>query len=268
MKVFALITSLSIMIITSCSAQNTTEPAGDESSLTVLSYNIHHSNPPTAGGLIDLESIAAVIMESEADIVGLQEVDIFTERSGKDLHMAKELAEMTGMDYFYFSKGIDFQGGEYGTAILSKFPLGEMETIPLPSPEGTEPRTLSLAKILHTSLGEIYFANTHLDYTSVENSLAQAKKITETLAPKQQPIVMVGDFNAEPSSETIQFLDEYYIRTCGNSCAPTIPVVNPTKAIDFIMYSKEMGISTQSHEVIPESYASDHLPVKAVLNFE
>src|SRR5690606_1629000 len=114
----------------------------------ILSYNIHHANPPSKPDLIDLEAIAKVIMESGADLVAVQEVDVYTERSGKESHQAEELARLTDMFYF-FSKGIDYQGGEYGTAILSKYPISDMQRHELPNLEGvnSEPRTLAVVTV-------------------------------------------------------------------------------------------------------------------------
>src|SRR5690606_11635513 len=84
----------------------------------VLSFNIHHGNPPSMPGEIDLHGVADLILKTNADLVGIQEVDVMLARSNK-VDQAKVLAELTGMNYF-FSKGIDLEGGEYGTLILSK----------------------------------------------------------------------------------------------------------------------------------------------------
>src|SRR5690606_41175307 len=65
--------------------------------LKVLSYNIHHANPPSKPDVIDMEAIARVINDSGADIVGLQEVDIHVSRS-EMINQAEKLAELTGMD--------------------------------------------------------------------------------------------------------------------------------------------------------------------------
>jgi endonuclease/exonuclease/phosphatase family metal-dependent hydrolase len=41
----------------------------------------------------------------------------------------------------------------------------------------------------------------------------------------------------------------------------------PTRAIDFIAFTKASGFTVVSQQVIPERYASDHLPVVATLRF-
>lgn len=230
----------------------------------VLSYNIHHANPPSVPDKIDLEAIAKVIKESGADLVGLQEVDVHTIRSGKSSNQAEELGKMTGM-YVYFSKGIDFQGGEYGTAVLSKYPMLKTERHELPNREGlkAEPRTLAVITV-EVQGRQVKFANTHLDYTDAENNLLQINKVLEIFEGEKLPIILVGDFNALPESASIQLLDQHFNRSCTENCGFTIPQVQPNRTIDFIMASKEAPFEVVSHEVIDEPYASDHLPVLAV----
>ena len=71
-------------------------------------------------------------------------------------------------------------------------------------------------------------------------------------------------FNAHPASKVIQYLDQHFVRTC-QECAPTIPVKNQDRAIDFVMYTPNGPIKSLSTRVIDERSASDHLPVVAEL---
>lgn len=232
--------------------------------LKVLSYNIHHANPPSEPDLIDLEAIAEVINTSGAELVAIQEVDVRTERSGKSSDQAEELGKLTGMNVF-FSKGIDYQGGEYGTAILSKFPLLETERHELPNLEGvnSEPRTLAVVTVEIN--GQKYkFANTHLDYTNAENNHLQAQKIMEILGGESVPVLMAGDFNAVPESTAIQLLDQKFTRSCTQDCPLTSPQVQPKRIIDYIMVSSDANLNVVEHQVIEETYASDHRPVFAI----
>ena len=107
--------------------------AGSGHAIRVLCYNIHHG----AGmdGELDLKRIARVIKSASPDIVSLQEVDKQTERS-HGVDQAKELARLTGMQYAY-GASMPFQGGEYGNAVLTTFPIRASETVPLPG----EPRS-------------------------------------------------------------------------------------------------------------------------------
>ena len=248
---------------------STSAAAGTEE-VRVMSYNIHHANPPSRPDYIDIAAIAKVIKQQQPDIVALQEIDVNTERSGKALDEAKELARLTGMQS-YFSKGIDYQGGEYGIAVLSRFPMEGMKRIPLPTDEATkgEPRTLGTVVIKLPKGHKILFACTHLDaQRAATNRLLQIRKITEVLQSEQLPVVIAGDFNALPGSDVINILDENFTRTCLTGCGFTIPVENPNKTIDFIAYKPSANFTVVEHKVINEKYASDHLPVLAILKIK
>jgi len=234
--------------------------------LTVLCYNIHHANPPSKGaGFIDMDAIANVITEHNPDVVALQEVDVNINRSG-NIDQARILAEKSGMKYYYFGKAIDHDGGDYGVAILSKHELSGMETIKLPADPETksEPRVLAVATVEMANGFRFVFGTTHLEVRHESNRLMQVAAIQRYAESLTLPFVIAGDFNAKPESESIKALDKTFQRTC-EDCAPTIPVINPTRAIDFIAFTPADYFKVLRHEVVDETYASDHLPVYAEL---
>jgi endonuclease/exonuclease/phosphatase family metal-dependent hydrolase len=232
--------------------------------LRVMTYNIHHCNPPSAGTKIDVEAVARVITKEKPDFVALQEVDVNTERSGKGLHQAKELARLTGMHYF-FSKAIDHQGGDYGVAILSRFPiLDSMRLIlPIDPAIGGETRTIAAITVEVSNEKKIIFASTHLDLKE-PNRLTQSELIIKLFKESGLPVILGGDFNAQPDSKVIGLLDQNFTRSC-QECKPTIPVNEPNRVIDFIMFKPDGTFKSLSTRVIDEQYASDHLPVLAEL---
>src|SRR5258705_8222582 len=97
--------------------------AAKKSTLRVMTYNIH-----VGVGMdkkLDLQRIADVINHEHPDLVGLQEVDRGVKRTeGKD--EIGELAAMTHMDYA-FAHNLDYQGGQYGVAILSRFLIQKID---------------------------------------------------------------------------------------------------------------------------------------------
>ncbi len=235
--------------------------------LKVLCYNIHHANPPSRPNVIDMEAIASVIRKEQPHLVAVQEVDVFTERSGKSLHQAEELGRMTGMKA-YFAKAIDYGGGEYGVAILSRLPMEDMKNTPLPTAAGTggEPRTLATAVITLPGGKKILFASTHLDAQRQDtNRYLQVNKIVDIMQKETLPVVIAGDFNAVPASRIVHVLDAYFTRTCVADCGFTIPEKNPNRTIDYIAFKPSAPFRVVEHAVIKEEYASDHLPVKAVI---
>ncbi|NGM60611.1 hypothetical protein G5B30_01655 [Sphingobacterium sp. SGG-5] len=256
---FRLIGILFLLLNTACGTQKSSSYAAKNQEFNILTYNIHHANPPSKPDVIDIDAICEVIRQSDADVVALQEVDVRTNRSGH-IDQAKVIAQKVDMHYHFF-KAIDHDGGEYGLAILSRLPIRNPETIPLPQVEKAEDRILALLQVKINNTW-ITIANTHLDATrSHNNRIAQMQFIMDKTASIHQPIILCGDLNSKPTSEAIRILDKYFKRTCIDDCLPTVPQHKPRSTIDYIA-TKHFPWEQKSIEVIPETYASDHRPVK------
>ncbi len=266
---------LSVIIFISASCSKKIQPSKSlkqgnnvSNSIRVMSYNVHHCNPPSKPDLIDIDAIAAAIKSQNPDLVALQEIDVNTKRSGP-FNQAEELAKKLNMKFF-FGKAIDHEGGDYGVAILSKYPISEPTVFRLPTETSTkgEPRVLTTVKVALPGGKTIRFGSTHLDaQKAAVNRELQIKEINRISAGEKLPFIIAGDFNATPESSVITQLDQQFTRTC-QSCGPTVPVINPNKTIDFISFSPVSNFKIISHDVVPERYASDHLPVIAVLEIQ
>lgn len=231
--------------------------------LTIVSYNIHHGNPPAKPDVIDLDAIANVIGIQNPDLVALQEVDVNIKRSG-NIDQAAYLAKKLNM-YHYFAKAIDHDGGDYGVAILSKYAIEDPSKFTFSRIEGrkAEDRVLATVTIKLNSSRKIKFSSTHLDHVRNEDlRLIQVAEIIKQAEKETLPFIVAGDFNAKPKSKTIQLLDQSFTRTCYD-CGFTIPVVKPRETIDFITFKKSDKIEVVKHGVIQEHQASDHLPIAA-----
>ncbi|WP_164111060.1 MULTISPECIES: endonuclease/exonuclease/phosphatase family protein [Sphingobacterium] len=225
----------------------------------VLTYNIHHANPPSKPGVIDIEAIADVINKVDADVIGIQEVDVNVSRSAH-MDQAKRLAELTNTNY-YFSKGIDLEKGEYGILILSKHKILGQRRYDLPMPVKSENRSLAVIDVALSNGKTISLANTHLDLKE-ENKIAQAKFVNELAAEYKHPLILVGDLNAAPASEPIQLFEQKFVRNKKDN-APTFPNINTKEEIDYILVSKPTKFEWKKYKVIDASYPSDHLPLLA-----
>lgn len=261
-----LLATLLLPFINACHTPKSAQNSGKHS-LRIMTYNIHHANPPSKENFIDLEAIAKVINKAKPDLVALQEVDVNTERSGKEINEAKELAKLTNMHY-HFTRALHYQGGKYGDAVLSRFPVIDTFNYNLPKVEGTreEIRSLCMIKIKIPGGDTIFFASTHLGLSKATR-LLQAEKLTNIITSLSKPLILAGDLNARPESETIQLLDKIMTRSCNKNCAFTIPVKNPNRKIDYIMYRPADKFKPIDQEVIHETYPSDHLPVVVELRF-
>lgn len=232
--------------------------------LRVMSYNVHHCNPPGTDK-IDVDLIAKVIREQKPDLAAIQEIDVFTNRSGK-INQAKLLAEKSGLKHYYFAKAIDYNEGEYGVLILSRFPLSDTITYRLPSaaPEKDEARVMAAATVTLPGNKTIRFASTHLEAYNAESRRMQASEINRIAADTPLPFILAGDMNAEEKSDVIRLLDQKFLRTCTN-CENTFGEDGETGAIDYILYRPGAAFHLTSHQVIPNHTASDHMPVLSVL---
>ncbi|TZF86550.1 endonuclease (plasmid) [Pedobacter sp. BS3] len=227
-----------------------------------MTYNVHHCNPPAKADVIDVAAIARVINTEDPDFVALQEIDVNTTRSGTNLNEAQELARLTGRQYF-FAKALDYGGGEYGVAILSKYLIQESGQQLLPMKAGVpyEQRTVAWITVQLQNGKKLIFAATHFD--SQEHRLLQAEKICEIFKDKPYPVILGGDFNDGPGSEAINYLDKYFSRTCPKTCYNTAPATFPTKAIDLIFFKPANALEVIKNNTVLEKNASDHLPLVA-----
>lgn len=234
-----------------------------ENELRVLTYNIHHGEG--TGGRIDLGRIAAVIRSVTPDLVALQEVDRKTERSG-GVDQAAELAGLTGMQML-FGKTIDYAGGEYGNAILSKLPVERHANHPLPFTPGQEPRRVLEAVVEWPGAGgTVSFLATHLNHVRGPKDRLTAIPVIEKIAEAgARPAVLAGDLNATPDTEEMMRLTRLFAFADLGAPLFTTPVRNPERQIDYIAYYPRARWQTAGVRVLPEDTASDHRPLFAVL---
>ena len=239
-------------------------------SLKIMAYNVHYCNPPSmASSFIDIDAVVNVINGEKPDLVALQEIDVNTNRSG-NINQAQLLASKLHMRYF-FAKAIDFQGGDYGVLILSKYPISETTTHRLPTQPGSggEPRVLATAKITLPDGNAIRFGSTHLDaQTDDTNRRLQIDRLIEVSGEQNLPFIVGADLNAVPNSDVIGKFDAYFTRSC-SACPPTFPAINPNRVIDYIAFKHpEDKFSVKSHYVVNEAYSSDHRPIVAIIEIK
>lgn len=267
------------------------DPGAQVPHVRVMTYNIHHGagndaceTPSKAGAAdcgLNLERIAEVIREANADIVGLQEVDNHWTRSG-NVNQANELARILGMDVCYganLKHPADTHSPhphEYGTAILSRFPLSECSNSPLPrvAPEN-EQRGLLSAKL--SIQGKVLrFLNTHLSVVAADRvpQMKTAASAIDSSPAGEKPVatILVGDLNARPTEPSItpllgELRDAWSLAAKGEGpTSPAHPQRPPRNRIDYVLVSEGVGI--RSIEVVQNdttALASDHYPVVAQL---
>ena len=244
---------------------------GEKPQLKVMTYNI------AAGAnnfKVNLKKTAQTIKKINPDIIGIQEVDKLTGRSGK-IDQGKILAELTGYNIVY-GKAIDHDGGEYGIAVLTKHQIKESHQISLPSID--EQRIALITTIdVPNFPAPITYINTHLDWhENPTERMNQIYAIDEHQLDIRGIKILGGDFNDTKESNVIKQLGRYWESVIPeNMDNRTWPAVNPEVGIDNIFTNKAQKWNVKTY--IPNSdnspvvdqiewdKVSDHLPVISIL---
>ncbi len=214
---------------------------------------------------LDLQRIADVIIRERPDLVGVQEVDRGARRT-EGLDEIAELAKMTRMDYA-FGHNLDYQEGQYGVAILSKFLIQKIDHRKYENRREAERRGMLRVEV---DIGgrTINFATTHLDYQRDDGRLFETGQLLRFLADVKNPLIVVGDFNDEPAESAYKLMltkfEDAWIGSRAKGDGFTYSADKPTKRIDYIFYRASDGVRAKKAWMV-KTLASDHLPVMAEL---
>ena len=230
----------------------------------VMTYNIH-----VGVGMdkkLDLPRIADVINHAHPDLVGLQEVDRGVERTQRIDEIA-ELARLTKMDYA-FAFNLRYQGGQYGVAILSRFPIRATDHRLYRNTREAERRGFIRAE-LSVDGQVVNFVTTHLDYQYEDGRVFETEQLLSALKDVGGPLIVVGDFNDVPTGGAYQlmknqFLDAW-IDTRINDSGFSYPADKPAKRIDYVWLRRADAIRPKRSWIV-DTLASDHVPVLADVN--
>lgn len=227
--------------------------------LAVVSYNIKHCRG--MDNRVDLARTASTLSKLEPDIIGLQEVDLDCKRSGNS-NQPLALGERLNM-HSAFGRFMDFQGGRYGLAILSKHPIYQVEELRLP--EGHEPRVALAATIRLPDNREIIVVNVHFDWVDDDRfRFDQARLVADFVTKQTLPTILLGDFNDEPKSRTLN-LFQGKLREAAKPATDrfTFSSTEPSVEIDHIFAHPQNLWRVSSVEVGKEPVTSDHRPLTA-----
>ncbi|NLV40531.1 MAG: hypothetical protein GXY15_04800 [Candidatus Hydrogenedentes bacterium] len=235
--------------------------AEDGPRLRVATYNIHHAEG--TDGRLDLDRIAGILRELDADVVCLQEVDRNQPRTEK-LDMPSLFAEKLKMTSAY---GVNYQfsGGDYGVLTLTRLPLLAQKNTPLANPEGVaEPRGC-LTVTVRWQDREVDIHNTHLGLSPKERA-AQVEDVLPLFRP-DTPTLLLGDLNEGPDGPAVARLREKLADTfTGPKDEGSLPGAKKARRIDFILASPHFQtVESVVHVTGTTRTASDHFPCRAAL---
>lgn len=221
--------------------------------LRVLTYNIAH-------GEQGLDKILDLLKASQADVIALNEVDNGMARS-EFVAQAAWLANELGMHY-YFGPAKDMT---YGNAVLSHYPILEVNNIVLPSLRENRGCLTALVQLLDT---QVRFFITHLGLRQQERfqQIEDIKAFMDSYPEENK--LLLGDFNAKPFSPEIEMITANLLDAFaqkGQGEGVTYPAISEAR-IDYIFVSPKIGINQV--KVLNDQAASDHYPVLAQLEIE
>ena len=216
-----------------CVSHKRPEPKDYANQLTVLTYNTHQMEMYTKA---HQNRIIHYLQRQNADIVCLQEVDVY--KDDKYLTLPELKKAMSQYPYSYFDFKIYNKRHQYGVAVFSKYPLSNKNTI----------RYTSLGNISNycdVAVGKDTFRlfNNHLESNrlvvsdlpdSIESEAlresahrisdklgsarkirrAQAVAVREEINQSPYPVIVAGDFNDTPLSYTYQKIKGGKLRDC------------------------------------------------------
>ena len=234
----------------------------------MLVYNIHAGKD--AKGIDNLQRVVALIREARADLVLLQEVDQGTRRSGV-VDQPAVLAVGSGL-HVAFGSALDYDGGKYGVATLSRWPItfDTLYRLPVDPPQeragrSREPRGLLRVDVL-SPYGTIVVFNTHIDASREDTWRRQEARViagTVTSVRQARPLVLLGgDMNSTPESAVQQIVREPGLRDafaeCGRGTGLTFPADSAVKRIVYLYLS---GVMRCARADVPATVVSDHRPL-------
>jgi endonuclease/exonuclease/phosphatase family metal-dependent hydrolase len=239
---------------------NAVQPEGGR--VLVMSYNIHSGF--NSAGLQDLEAIARVIEDSDADIVALQEVSRVRFMDGS-ADIPAWLSRRLDMPYL-------FRGTEepiWGNAILSRYPVVETGSGLLPRAGTLIERGYLWARIDAGGPEPLLVIATHLHHLGPDSRERQAQvPVLIRFWDGQRYSIVLGDMNAEPGSPEMEILGGAGLLDvwAGAGVGPghTFSATDPVRRIDWIWHTADL--SPTRVEVI-HTPTSDHLPVLATFEF-
>jgi len=215
------------------------------------------------------EKMIRFILDHDFDIIGCQEASF---EMADDLYQGLKLyyqmifqprdARGEGTPIFYKKK--------YHPSSISTHWLSQTPDIESTIPGSHFPRIVTTARFNH-----VLFMNTHLDYASDDVCLKQAHHVIEMMnriKKEDDDIVLVGDFNMYPESQTIRFVNHHLSSVYGKQEPLTFhgfQDLKEGKPIDYIFTSSNITVqSWYVHHDKPGIYLSDHYPISAILEFK
>ena len=199
-----LLSHLDSVLLESGKSANVRQQSSSPTEIKILQYNIRWRSGDDLKTLIKLFQDDPEI--GNAKILALQEVDRNKKRTGNN-NTAKMIADELGMHYVWAAPPTakPNEEEETGVAILSVYPLSDVQRIVLPNkgPNGRSRVALGATVEINNQRWRVYSAHTETRIP-VSKKLEQFKAVLDDLAhyPANMPAIIMGDLNTwEPNAD-------------------------------------------------------------------
>lgn len=217
-------------------------------------------------------AISELLNREQPDIVSLQEV-ISTDKTGKILQSLEEILEKSPYEYVYYAPLVEFKfmhgTAQRGNAILSKYPFEFTETF-WTKGEFQEDFDYSIGynaargvacATIQTPAGNVNVLSVHGYHVKEhkngnEETLAACKMIADYGDNVEGPVIIAGDFNLVPESESMKVFDDNYVNLCtkNNVLTTRNHLTTKSETCDYIL-TKDLSVDSFS---VLEDEVSDH----------
>ena len=265
-------------------------PAFGEETLSTVSYNIRYNNPADGPDAWPNRAEAVADYLDDFDLLGLQEV---TQGQLEDLRR-----RLPDFDYYSVGRNDGQKDGEHASIFFRRSRLEQLRSgtfwlSETPEQAGSQgwdaalPRICSWVLLKDKQTGhQFLFANTHFDHLGSQAREQSGELLRQRASdlPAELPVILTGDFNCLPGSNPYLAIIEDSSSDAGSlqdaRSASQSPPAGPQstwcgfsqlaegRIIDHIFVRGPLtvrSLQVDDPRTDEDRFASDHLPVRAVI---
>lgn len=279
--------ALSLLMLMSCKAQPVVSTPADlgcspgmenqvitSPQLTLLSLNLAHGRKQAFNQMLqrsettrgNLDEIAGFFNNTGADLIALQEADAPSRWSGKFNHV-DYLAEKSSFPCRIHASHARKYMYDFGTALLSRVAFTDsLQHTFAPSPPTTN-KGFVMGEVLWNPGGElsqpvtVSVISVHLDFSRKKIRQSQTEEMRALLPDIDNPVVVLGDFNADWDDEDSairDIVDRGKLKVFQPEREGLGTYKSGKHRLDWVLVSYDLEFVTYE---VPQVNLSDHQPV-------